>query len=308
MRRNLVNSKKIIFSGDMEKVRRWRKSGLRYPVFLIIVLIGISFLPVSGDIIKDSITFWRDILILYYGFAFLSILGTILLLIIVSGIIQPLRITERGIYPPTRGILNIFLMRERFIPFSKIKEFRVYNPWIEKFPDEWARMGKREREVKELMESDYNIVLKSGRVLKMSNWATALYFSKNWPSSHYVEWLKDFRDILLKINEELKKGKEVIMKEEVYTKDYRRFFQKYEHIGLRAQLIGKLRKFRREVKKNWIHHVGPILIGLGIPLILAYIVNPFICLSGVIIFLAGLILLIVDTLNKMEEIRNKGKN
>ncbi len=88
------------------------------------------------------------------------------------------------------------------IPFSEIKEFRVYNPWIKKFPEEWVRMSKREREAKEILESDYDIILKNGKVIKMSGWTTAFYFSKNLPS---VRKIREFQDILLQINKELKK-------------------------------------------------------------------------------------------------------
>ena len=73
-------------------------------------------------------------------------------------------------------------------------------------------MSKREREAKEIMESNYDIILKNGKVIKMSGWTTAFYFSKNLPS---VRKMREFRDILLRINEELKKGKTVIKKEEI---------------------------------------------------------------------------------------------
>ncbi len=179
MSKKSENTGEIIFAGETDSVIKWRKSGLRdfwiiVTIFvleiIIFSLIDEKFLSLSLRISKETILYW------------FAMIGVPLFILIILGVIQPLRITERGIYPPTRGILNIFLMRERFIPFSKIKEFRVYNPWIEKFTEEWARMSKREREAKEIMESDYDIVLKNGKVIKMSGWTTAFYFSKNLPS------------------------------------------------------------------------------------------------------------------------------
>ena len=181
MSKKSKNLERIIFSGEVESVVKWRKENVRdFWIFVSILLI--FFLLIGAYDPRDLIallTFKEPkitmitIMIIIFGLIFY---------LSVFCIIQPLRITERGIYPPTRGILNIFLMRERFIPFSKIKEFRVYNPWIEKFTEEWARMSKREREAKEIMESDYDIVLKNGKVIKMSGWTTAFYFSKNLPS------------------------------------------------------------------------------------------------------------------------------
>ncbi len=213
MTKKSKNAEKIIFAGEIESVVKWRRSGLLYPLILFIAIILVSMLPISGNILIDMKNFWIYSLTYDYGIIFISVCGTIILFIIISGVIQPLRITERGIYPPTRGIINIFLVRERFIPFSSIKEIRIYNPSLKKFPEEWARMGRREREAKELYESEYDIVLKNGKVIKMNSWTTAFYLSKNLPTLRY--W-REFRDVLLRVNEELKKGKTVIRKGDIY--------------------------------------------------------------------------------------------
>ncbi len=215
MSKKSETAEKIIFSGETESVVKWRKGNVRdFWIFIGILLIYffLIWLYDAKDFIA-LLTFKEQKISVI---TMTAIIAGVIFYLSVFCIIQPLRITERGIYPPTRGILNIFLRRERFIPFSKIKEFRVYNPWIEKFPEEWARMSKKEREAKEILESDYDIILKNGKVIKMSSWTTAFYFSKNLSS---VRKMREFRDILLKINKELKKGKTVIKKEEILRRE-----------------------------------------------------------------------------------------
>ena len=117
-------AEEIIFSGEVEEVIKWRKGNVRdFWIFIFMLVLAVfllsyadpDFLPYIFKYSQNSIIFW------------FAMIGIPLFILIILGVIQPLRITERGIYPPTRGIVNIFLMREKFIPFSKIKEFRFYN-------------------------------------------------------------------------------------------------------------------------------------------------------------------------------------
>ncbi len=191
----------IIFQGDVDAVKKWRIRILHvfWGTYLILMVIG-------------GLVEFEDPFFIVAGF----LIGILFFIVIIGGLSQPLRITERGIYPPTRGILNLFLIRERFIPFSEIKEFRVYNLTLEKFPERLAKRDKRKRKEQEILKSKYDIVLKNGKIIKMNGWITALSFRKNLPS---VKKMREFRDILLKINKELEKGKTIIRKEDIMKED-----------------------------------------------------------------------------------------
>lgn len=79
-----------------------------------------------------------------------------------------------------------------------------------------AKRDKRKRKEQEILKSKYDIVLKNGKIIKMNGWITALSFRKNLPS---VKKMREFRDILLKINKELEKGKTIIRKEDIMKED-----------------------------------------------------------------------------------------